>query len=133
MEREELKVSERTRVEREGMTRMLTSKQRKHMHMTERMLQFFKYEHLRSDLQGVSRPFSQLANLLCDTLPSNAERTVALRKLLESKDCAVRAYLYEDPSPNQGKPSPDVVSRKLPDQTITKQTDEQKQNDKDLL
>ena len=31
-----------------------------------------------------------------DTLPSNPERTVALRKLLEAKDCAVRALLFKE-------------------------------------
>jgi len=34
-----------------------------------------------------------LAHHLADTLPPSAELTVALRKLLESKDCAVRAAL----------------------------------------
>ena len=34
-----------------------------------------------------------LADLIVSTLPSNQERTVALRKLLEAKDCAVRAQL----------------------------------------
>jgi hypothetical protein len=30
------------------------------------------------------------------TLPRNPERTTALRKLLEAKDCAVRASIYKD-------------------------------------
>ena len=62
---------------------------------SEPMLQFFKYEHLKPELQGYSKPFSDLARELCETLPRNPERTVALRKLLEAKDCAVRAKLYE--------------------------------------
>jgi hypothetical protein len=61
----------------------------------EPLLQFFAYEHLAHDLQDVSRPFGELANLIADMLPRNPERTVALRKLLESKDCAVRARLYK--------------------------------------
>ena len=64
----------------------------------EPMLQFFDYAHLRSDLQAVSKPFGELAVLLLHLLPRNPERTVALRKLLEAKDCAVRAQLYEDSS-----------------------------------
>ncbi len=64
--------------------------------MPERLLQFFVYGHLPTHLQEVSRPFRDLAHHLVDNLPSNPERTVALRKLLESKDCAVRALLYED-------------------------------------
>jgi hypothetical protein len=54
----------------------------------DRMLQFFAYEHLPPHLQGVSKPFGDLASTIVETLPSNAERTVALRKLLEAKDCA---------------------------------------------
>jgi len=59
------------------------------------MLQFFAYEHLPPDLQGFSKPFGDLARKLVDTLPRNPERTVALRKLLEAKDCAVRARLFK--------------------------------------
>ena len=61
--------------------------------MEDRMLQFFAYEHLPEHLQEVSKPFSELAQRIVDTLPMNPERTVALRKLLEAKDCAVRAKL----------------------------------------
>lgn len=60
----------------------------------DRMLQFFGYEHLPAHLQAVSKPFAELAAALVEKLPSNPERTVALRKLLEAKDCAVRATLY---------------------------------------
>lgn len=62
------------------------------------LLQFFTFEHLRDDLQEVSRPFAELAHHLVLTLPRNPERTVALRKLLEAKDCAVRARLYVNPA-----------------------------------
>jgi ferritin-like protein len=58
-------------------------------------MQFFAYEHLPPHLQAVSRPFGELAALIVAELPSNPERTVALRKLLEAKDCAVRALLYK--------------------------------------
>lgn len=59
------------------------------------MLQFFAYEHLPEPLQAISKPFGDLANQIVNTLPSNPERTVALRKLLEAKDCAVRAQLFK--------------------------------------
>lgn len=62
--------------------------------MPDRMLQFFVYDHLPPHLQAVSKPFCELAERIVDTLPQNPERTVALRKLLEAKDCAVRALLY---------------------------------------
>lgn len=59
----------------------------------DRMLQFFTYAHLPAHLQDVSRPFAELAIRMVDTLPSNPERSAGLRKLLEAKDCAVRALL----------------------------------------
>jgi hypothetical protein len=59
----------------------------------EYLLQFFKYEHLPIALQNVSKPFCELAKQLCSTLPRNPERTTALRKLLEAKDCAVRSTI----------------------------------------
>lgn len=65
--------------------------------MTEPILQFFGYDHLRPPLQDVSRPFCELARKIVETLPRNPERTVALRKLLEAKDAAVRAAIYEEP------------------------------------
>lgn len=72
---------------------------------TEHILQFFSYEHLPPHLQAVSRPFCDLARLIVADgempagtpvqfpLPRNPERTVALRKLLEAKDAAVRALV----------------------------------------
>jgi hypothetical protein len=61
----------------------------------EPIIQFFAHSHLPEHLQEVSRPFAQLANVLTSTLPRNPERTVALRKLLEAKDAAVRARLFK--------------------------------------
>ena len=63
--------------------------------MTDRMMQFFEFAHLPEHLQVVSKPFCELAARWCETVPSNPERTVALRKLLEAKDCAVRAVLFK--------------------------------------
>lgn len=61
---------------------------------TESLQQFFAYEHLPESLQNISKPFGELATQIIQTLPRNPERTVALRKLLEAKDCAVRAHLF---------------------------------------
>lgn len=70
----------------------------------EPILQFFKYEHLPVHLQNISKPFSELAHRIVEDsqafsdsmqLPRNPERTVALRKLLEAKDAAVRAKLFQ--------------------------------------
>jgi len=67
--------------------------------VTEHIEQFFAYSHLPPHLQDVSRPFADLAALIIATLPRNPERTVALRKLLEAKDAAVRAKLAKDVTP----------------------------------
>lgn len=59
----------------------------------ERMLKWFEYKHLPPHLQEVSKPFGELAEMLVKDVDSGPERTVALRKLLEAKDAAVRAKL----------------------------------------
>lgn len=64
--------------------------------MNEHILQFFAYEHLPPHLQEISKPFCDTARWVVETLPRNPERTVALRKLLEAKDAAVRAKLAKD-------------------------------------
>lgn len=61
--------------------------------MDEPMLRWFEYAHLPEPLQIVSMGFEALAHDLVARLPRSPERTVALRKLLESKDAAVRAAL----------------------------------------
>jgi len=58
------------------------------------IMQFFAYAHLPEKLQAVSKGFCDLAETVADG-PQNAETTVALRKLLEAKDAAVRAYLFK--------------------------------------
>jgi hypothetical protein len=59
------------------------------------LLRFFEYEHLPPQLQIVSQPFHARAHRLvsADLDLTGPELTVALRKLLEAKDCAVRAAL----------------------------------------
>ncbi len=69
--------------------------------MQDYLLQFFAYEHLPPNLQTVSKPFGELAKNITETLPSNPERTVALRKLLEAKDCSPRS----NPRPSRSRPS----------------------------
>jgi len=64
--------------------------------MNEHILQFFAFAHLPAPMADVSRPFCELAQQVVDTLPRNPERTVALRKLLEAKDAAVRALIAKD-------------------------------------
>lgn len=64
----------------------------------EPILQFFAYAHLPAHLQEISKPFGDTAEWIVATLPRNPERTVALRKLLEAKDAAVRSRLYKEPA-----------------------------------
>jgi len=66
--------------------------------MEEHIIQFFEFGHLPEALQQVSAPFCTLAHAIVKDLPRNPERTVALRKLLESKDAAVRAFIAKDVS-----------------------------------
>ena len=57
------------------------------------ILQFFEYAHLPEHLRQVSAPWCELAKSVAASLPDNAERAVALRKLLKGKDAAVRSAL----------------------------------------
>lgn len=59
------------------------------------LLQFFSFAHLPEHLQAISRPFAEHAVRIVETLPANPERTAALRKLVEAKDCAVRALIWK--------------------------------------
>lgn len=58
-------------------------------------MKYFKFGHLPEKLKKVSEPFSVLATRIEIDLPNCPEKTVALRKLLEAKDCAVRAALED--------------------------------------
>lgn len=57
------------------------------------ILKFFAYEHLPPHLQAVSKPIGDLARQMANQLPLGAELSAGLRKLLEAKDCLVRAAL----------------------------------------
>jgi hypothetical protein len=60
---------------------------------TEALLQYFRYEHLLENLQAISKPIAELAEGLAYRPPQNPEVSARLRKLLEAKDCFVRAAL----------------------------------------
>ena len=57
------------------------------------ILAFFEFAHLPLHLQGVSLGVHDVAWRMADTLPRGAETSAGLRKLLEAKDCFVRAAL----------------------------------------
>jgi NAD(P)H-dependent FMN reductase len=62
---------------------------------TERVLRYFDYEHLPANLAAYSKPFHDLAHVVANDL-EGPEVTAGLRKLLEAKDCVVRAALDQE-------------------------------------
>lgn len=59
----------------------------------EALLGYFSYQHLPENLQTISAPCGDLAHAMVRHLPEGPELTAGLRKLLEAKDCFVRASL----------------------------------------
>jgi hypothetical protein len=62
---------------------------------TAAILPYFDFEHLATNLAAVSQPFHDLAHLIANDL-EGPEVTAGLRKLLEAKDCIVRAALTQE-------------------------------------
>lgn len=60
--------------------------------MTSPIMRYFEYGHLPEHLQRISKLIGDLAKTM-DELPDCAEKSAGLRKLLEAKDCFVRAAL----------------------------------------
>lgn len=87
------------------------------------IFRFFSYSHLPPHLQAISKPFYDLAALMIDTVQDDplswSEKETGLRKLLEAKDCFVRAAIpsqpkQEDPpKPSLEKPFPEVFYKIL--------------------
>jgi hypothetical protein len=61
--------------------------------MTTNVDKYFTFAHLPKYLQTVAQPITELAQFMNETLPDGAEKSVGMRKLLEAKDCFVRAAL----------------------------------------
>jgi hypothetical protein len=57
------------------------------------IMKYFEYSHLPEKLQAISKPIGELAKQMDNSLPDCAEKSAGLRKLLEAKDCLVRALL----------------------------------------
>ena len=64
--------------------------------MTTNVDQYFTFAHLPKHLQTVAQPIAELAKLMNEALPDGAEKSAGMRKLLEAKDCFVRAALPEE-------------------------------------
>lgn len=79
-------------IDRETQERLVVMNQRDER--TERMLKWFEHSHLPGPLGEVSQVFQAVAAKIASEIEPGPERTVALRKLLEAKDAAVRAKLH---------------------------------------
>ena len=66
------------------------------------IMQYFEYLHLPVPLQLVSGPLCDLAQRMNAELPDCAEKSAGLRKLLEAKDCFVRAALPQKAETSAG-------------------------------
>ena len=63
--------------------------------LAEPLLQLFAYAHLPLEKQEVSKRFHDLAHWMAANLPRNVERTTAIRRLREAKDCAVTSTIFK--------------------------------------
>ena len=61
--------------------------------MASTTIKYFEYKHLPAKLQVISEPICKLAEALEANIPDGPEKSVGMRKLLEAKDCFVRAAL----------------------------------------
>ena len=76
----------------------------------EAVTRFFEFEHLPEPLKTVSKLCSDLKDDILEKLEDDPELTVGLRKLLEAKDCFVRATVAQENRKhsiaNEGAPLP---------------------------
>ena len=56
-------------------------------------IQYFEYGHLPPELRLISKQVYELAHFMEDALPDGPEKSAGMRKLLEAKDCFVRANI----------------------------------------
>lgn len=57
------------------------------------IMRWFEYDHLSGDARTNAYSCSELAKTMVDETPDGPELTAGLRKLLEAKDCFVRASI----------------------------------------
>jgi len=58
------------------------------------LTQFFEFRNLQTEQQTIAQPFAMLVQNILE-LPDNPERTTCLRKILEARDCALRAKIFK--------------------------------------
>lgn len=84
--------------------------------------QFFAHEHLEEPLASISKKFHDVAEEMDERLPSGPEKSTMLRKLLEAKDCAVRAEI--------AKPEASIPASTIPAQPDNLPDDEEDEENK---
>ena len=57
------------------------------------IMRYFEYSHLPLSIQFASSKICKAAEYLDGTIPDGPEKSAGMRKLLEAKDCFVRASL----------------------------------------
>ena len=57
------------------------------------VLKYFAYDHLPEHLQPTSKAFHDVAEVMANTVTDGDQKKEGLQKLLEAKDCFVRANL----------------------------------------
>ncbi len=63
------------------------------IHAKNEDLIFFSSDHLPISLRPIVESFAELAEFIDQNIPENSQRKLALQKLIEAKDCTVRAIL----------------------------------------
>jgi hypothetical protein len=63
---------------------------------SQQLLRFFSSGHLPGPLRDYAQPVEALAHWVENNVPDGPEKTAGLRKLLEAKDCFVRAALPDE-------------------------------------
>lgn len=61
--------------------------------MSSPIMKHFRYQHLPENLKVISQPICEMAQHFEQFIPDGPEKSAGLRKLLEAKDCLVRAIL----------------------------------------
>jgi hypothetical protein len=74
--------------------------------VSDQIMQFFEYEHLPPGLKEMSSMMASMATAIDNALPESAEKTAGLRKLLEAKDCFVRAVVTMQKEQDTQTPEP---------------------------
>ena len=60
-------------------------------------MDYFNYQHLPAHLQGVSKAFHDVAHQMLKDVPPGPQFDQGMQRLLEAKDCMVRARIPDTP------------------------------------